>query len=72
MVECRAVRAFDNPIIYHFRKMVKGDCFQATARHAHVVVVVGPSCLCSVPSSLGGMTLLFDLQNKAYGLSVLW
>lgn len=28
--------------------MVKVACFQATALDAHVVVVVGPECLCSI------------------------
>nr|DAD25530.1 TPA_asm: hypothetical protein HUJ06_026994 [Nelumbo nucifera]DAD25592.1 TPA_asm: hypothetical protein HUJ06_027056 [Nelumbo nucifera]DAD25644.1 TPA_asm: hypothetical protein HUJ06_027108 [Nelumbo nucifera] len=56
--------------------MVKVACFQATALDAHVVVVVGPECLCSIlyytTSDEWGITSLFDLQNKAYELSVLW
>ncbi|EEF27036.1 conserved hypothetical protein [Ricinus communis] len=30
------------------RKMVKVACFQATALDAHVVIVVGSECLCSI------------------------
>lgn len=52
--------------------MVKVACFQATALDAHVVIVVGPQCLCSILkfSDEWGIKSLFDLQNKAYELSL--
>ena len=41
--------------------MVKVACFQATALDAHVVVVVGPECLCSI---LYYLTILLRMNGE--------
>lgn len=44
------VEQFASTAFFRFfiRKMVKVACFQATALDAHVVIVVGSECLCSI------------------------
>lgn len=50
VAECRAVRPYSlwSVDYLELRKMVKVACSQATALDAHVVIVVGPECLCSI------------------------